>query len=133
MNGVLDHARTIAEREEMPDPQLRYDVSLAPRDDRNNRKRYSRSDIFACSLEDRKIALGCLYPSHRSARRVSAFAHGVTADVVCQQAGDLRAHGFGIPKRNENATPVTQQFLGVPVRCRYDCPSQSEAVGECAR
>src|SRR5260370_11101990 len=102
MDGVLDHARTIAEREEMPDPHLRYDVSLAPRDDRINRKRYSRSDIFACSLEDRKIALGCLYPSHRSARRVSAFAHGVTADVGCQQAGGLRAHRFCLPPKNED-------------------------------
>src|SRR5260370_42468119 len=115
MNGVLDHARTIAEREEMHDPQLRYDVSLAPRDVRTSRKRYSRSDIFECSLEDRKIALGCLYPSHRSARRVRAFAHGVTADVVCQQAGDLGAQGFGIPKMNENTAPVTQQFLGVEI------------------
>src|ERR1700737_3947564 len=101
MNGVLDHARTIAEREEMPDPQLRYDVSLAPRDDRINRKQYSRSDIFACSLEDRKIALGCLYPSHRSARRVSAFAHVVTADGVFQQGGDLGAHGLGIPQKKQ--------------------------------
>src|SRR5712692_5610675 len=117
MDGVLEHARTIAEREEMPDPHFRYDVSLAPRDDRINRKRYSRSDIFACSLEDRKIALGYLYPSHRSARRVSAFAHGVTADVVRQQADDLGAQGFSIPKKNENATPITQQFLRVPVRC----------------
>src|ERR1700674_547425 len=117
MDGVLDQARTIAEREEMPDPHLRYDVSLAPRDDRIKRKRYSRAEIFACSLEDRKIALGCLYPSHRSARRSSAFTHGVTADVVCQQAAARAAHGFGIRKRNENATPVTQQFLGVPVRC----------------
>src|SRR5260370_21885891 len=100
MDGVLDHARTIAEREEMPDPHLRYDVSLAPRDDRINRKRYSRSDIFACSLEDCKIALGCLYPSHRSARRVSAFAHGVTADVVFQPAGRLRSPGFRIPQKH---------------------------------
>src|SRR5258708_40281949 len=112
MDVVLAHARTIEELEEMPDPHLRYDVSLAPRDDRINRKRYSRSDIFACSLEDCKIALGCLYPSHRSARRVSAFAHGVTADVVCQQAGDLGAHRFRIPQRNENATPGTPPFLG---------------------
>src|SRR5260370_21044526 len=111
MNGVLDHARTIAEREEMHDPQLRYDVSLAPRDDRINRKRYSRSDIFACSLEDRKIALGCLYPSHRSARRVSAFAHGVTADVVCQQAGDLGGRGFRSPQQNEHRTAGTQEVL----------------------
>ena len=42
-------------------------------------------------------------------------------------------NGFGIPKRNQNAAPVAQQFLGVPVGCRYDRLSQSEAVGECAR
>src|SRR5438270_10756115 len=116
MDGVLDHARIIAEREKMRGPQLLQDVSLVPRGHRINRKRYARSDIFACSLEDRKIALGRLYPSHRSARRVSAFAHGVTADVVCQQAGDLGAQSFGIAKRNENATAVTKQFLGAPGR-----------------
>src|SRR5258708_9983537 len=113
----------------MPDPQLGYDVSLAPRDDRINRKRYSRSDIFACSLEDRKIALGCLYPSHRSARRVSAFAHGVTADLVLQQAVDLCAHGFGIPQRNENSTPLTQEFTGIPVCCSFQFPPPSVALG----
>src|SRR6202049_4992206 len=96
MNGVLDHARTIAEREEMPDPQLRYDVSLAPRDDRINRKRYSRSDIFACSLEERKIALGCLYPSHRSARRVSALPLGETGAVAFRRGRDAGCHVFGV-------------------------------------
>ena len=57
----------------------------------------------------------------------------MTADVVRQQAGDLSAHSFGIPKRNQNATPVIQKFLGVPVGCRYDRLSQAEAVGERAR
>src|SRR5713101_9332133 len=111
MDGVLEHARTIAEREEMPDPHFRYDVSLAPRDDRINRKRYSRSDIFACNLEDRKIALGCLYPSHRSARRVSAFAHGVTADVVCQQAGDLVLTALASPKGTRMPRPSLSSSL----------------------
>ena len=49
------------------------------------------------------------------------------------KAGNLAADGFGIAKRNQNATPVTQQFLGVPVRRRYDRLSQPEAVGERAR
>ena len=89
--------------------------------------------LLARSLEDREIALGGLRPSHRSASRVRAFAHGMTADIVCQQAGDLGAHGFGIAKRNENAASVSQQFLRVPVGCRYDRLSQPEAVGERAR
>src|ERR1700754_860417 len=99
----------------MLEPRRRYDGSLTRGDDRVGRKRYSRSGVFTRGLEDRKIALGCLYPGHGSARRISALAHGVTADVVRQQAGDLDAQGFGIGKRNENAAPVTQQFLGVPV------------------
>src|ERR1700687_3694412 len=102
MDRMLDHARTIAEREEMPDPHLGYEKALARGDDRINRKRKFRSGIFVRSFEYRKIALGGLYPSHRSARRISALAHGLTADVVCQKAGDLGAHGFGVAKRNEN-------------------------------
>src|SRR5260370_15301977 len=97
MDGVLDAARSIEEREEIPGPHLRYDVSLAPRDVRTSRKRYSRSDIFECSLEDRKIALGCLYPSHRSARRVRTFSHGLTPDVDCHPPGQSRAQRFCIP------------------------------------
>ena len=42
-------------------------------------------------------------------------------------------NGFGIAKRNQNAAPVSQQFLGVPVGRRYDGLSQTEAVGERAR
>ena len=57
----------------------------------------------------------------------------MTADVVCQQGRNLAADGFGIPKGNQNAVPVAQQFLGVPVRRRYDRLSQSKAVGERAR
>ena len=57
----------------------------------------------------------------------------MTADVVRQQAGDLSARSFGIPKRNQNAAPVTQQLLGVPIGCRYNRLSQPETVGERAR
>src|SRR6267142_2370609 len=57
----------------------------------------------------------------------------MTTDVVGQQTTDFDAHGLGISKRNQDAAPVTQQLLGVPVRCRYDGLSQSEAVGESAR
>src|SRR6266849_6454581 len=133
MDGVLEYTCTIAERKEMSDPHLRNAVPLALRDDRINRKRYSRSGALARSLEYCEIALGRLRPRQRSACRVGPFAHGMTADVVFQQACNLSAYGFGIPKGNQNATPVTQQFLGVPVGCRYDCLSQSKAVGECAR
>src|SRR6266568_2160051 len=104
MEGVLEHARTIAEREEMPDPHLRNNVTLAQRDDRTNRQRYFGSGTLARSLKDREIALGRLRPRHRPTCRVSPFAHGMTTDVVCQQASDLGAHGFDIPKRNQNAT-----------------------------
>ena len=57
----------------------------------------------------------------------------MTADVVGQQTGNLAAGCLGIAKRNQNAPPVSQQFLGVPVRRRYDGLSQTEAVGERAR
>src|SRR5205807_5650499 len=85
MGGVLEHARAIAEREEMPDPQLRNGRRLAPSHDRIIRKRKSRSSALTRSLQDGKIALGGFRPRHRSAGRVRAFAHGMTADVVRQQ------------------------------------------------
>jgi hypothetical protein len=108
MNGVLDHARTIAEREEMPDPHLRYDVSLAPRDDRINRKRYSRSDIFACSLEDRKIALGCLYPSHRSALCCSSsWSSRAQFEVALSEVG-LNSDQL-IYRVHQRARPITSR------------------------
>ena len=116
MDSMLDHARTIAEREKMPGPHLRYEKALACGDDRINRKRSSRLELFVCRFEDRKITFGGLHPGHRSARRISAFAHGVTEDIVCQQAGDLGAQRFGIAKWNENAAPITQQFLGMPIK-----------------
>src|SRR5439155_9794821 len=106
MDGVLEQARIIAEREKMPDPQLRNNRRLAPSYDRSYRKRKSRSSALARSLQDRKIALDGFRPRHRSAGRVRAFAHGMTADVVRQQASDLRAHSFGIPKGNQNAAPL---------------------------
>src|SRR5258705_14007621 len=113
MDGMLDHARTIAEREEMLHPHFRYDRAFAPGNDRIDRRRNSAADIFARDFENRKITLGCLHPSHWSARRICALAHGLTAYVVCQKAGDFGAQAFGIAKRNQNAGPVTWPFLGV--------------------
>jgi len=52
MDGVLEHARAVAEREEMPDLNFRYDVSVSSGDDRINGNRYSRPGILALSLED---------------------------------------------------------------------------------
>src|SRR6202162_1869319 len=105
MDGLLEHARTVAEREEMLDSHLRNGGSLAPSDDWINRKRYSRSGGRARSLKHREITLGRLRPRHRSTRRVGAFAHGITADVVRKQARDFGAHGVDIAKRNQNAAP----------------------------
>ena len=98
----------------MPDPHLRYDVSLAPRDDRINRKRYSRSNIFACSLEDRKIALGCLYPSHRSALCCSSSWNSrAQFEVALRKVGRnsdqliYRVHQRARPiRRGDGAPPV---------------------------
>src|SRR5208282_1540079 len=133
MDGVLEQARAVAKRKEMSDPNLRYDVSLSSGNDRINGKQYSSPGILALSLEDGKIALGRLPPSHRSACRVGSFAHGMPANVVRQQAGDFDAQSFGVAKRNQDAEPAAQQLLGVPVGCRYDCLAQSETVSERAR
>src|SRR5258707_11991189 len=107
MDGMLDHARTIAEREEMPHPHFRYDRAFAPGNDRIDWRRNSAADIFACDFENLKITLGCLHPGHRSAPRICALAHGITTYVVCQKAGDFGAQGFGIAERNQNAALVT--------------------------
>src|ERR1700732_3167456 len=102
MNGVLEHARAVAERKEMPGPNVRYDVSVSPRDDRVSGKQYSRLGILALSFEGAKIALGRLHPSHRSACRIGALAHGMSADVVRQQGRDLDAPGLCVPGRKQN-------------------------------
>ena len=57
----------------------------------------------------------------------------MTAGIVRQEAGDLAADGFGIPERNQDAAPVAQEFLGVPVGSRYDGLSEPKTVGERAR
>src|SRR5271169_6859769 len=102
MDGVLEDARTVAERKEMLDLNVRYDVSVSLRDDRINGKQYFRPGILGLSLEDGKIALGRLHPSHRSACRVRTFAHGMPADVVRQQTCDLGAESFDVPKRSQD-------------------------------
>jgi hypothetical protein len=133
MDSVLEHPRTIAEREEMAHPHLRKGGCLPESNNRIKRNHIFRSDTLACSLKDQEIALGRLGPGHRPARRVCPLAHSVTADIVGQQAGNLGAHGCSIPEGNQNAASVTQQFLGMPVRRRYHGLSQTEAVGQCAR
>ena len=137
IDGVLQHARAVAEREEMPDPNFRKRAFLA----RKATIESTRGDIAAPALslrglENREIALGRLRPGHRSARRVGALAHGIAADIVRQQAGDLAADGFGIPERNQNAAPVAQAVpwranrasirRPFPARsCRRACPMSS--------
>src|ERR1700733_16177317 len=133
MNGMLEHACTIAERKEMSDPNLRYGVPASPGADRIDRESYSTPGILALSIEDSKIALCRLHPGHRSACRVGAFTHGIAADVVGQETRDFGAQSFGIGKGDQNAAPIAQQFLGVPVGRRHDGLSQSEAVSKCAR
>src|ERR1700674_4245887 len=91
VDGMLDYAGTVAKREEMPDPHLRYDGALAREADRIDRRRTSGSDVCVCGFENREIPLGGLHPGHRAARPISAFAHGVTPNIVCQKAGDLGA------------------------------------------
>ena len=112
MDRVLEHARAVAEREEMADPHLRNGGCLA-RERRSDQAEATISGraLLARRLEDREIALGRLRPRHRSARRIGALAHGMTADVVRQQAGDLGADRLGIAKRNQNAAPVASSSL----------------------
>ena len=62
-----------------------------------------------------QIALCCLRPCHRSARRVGTFAHRIATGAVGQQTGDLAAYRLGIAKWNQDAASVSQQFLGVPI------------------
>src|SRR5665213_3527805 len=117
---MLEHARIVAERKEMPDLNLRYDVLVSSRHDRINGKQYPRPGILALSLEDGNIALSRLHPRHRSACRVRTFAHGMPAEVVRQQTSNFGAQSFDITERNQNTAPVAQKLLGVPVGCRYD-------------
>ena len=48
---MLEHARAVAKRKEMPDPNLRYDVRVSHGDDRIDGKRYSGPGILALGLE----------------------------------------------------------------------------------
>ena len=81
-------------------------------------------------FERRKIPLGRLHPGHRPARHISPFTHGLAARFVGQKTGDLAAQGTGIAKRDQNAAPIAQQLLGVPIWCRDHCLSQSKAIGK---
>src|SRR6478752_10591283 len=98
MDGMLEDARAVAEREEMTDPDLRDLMFYAPENDPLGRKHDFRPGALACRLEGCEIPLGRLRPGHRPARGIRPFAHGMAADIVSQQAGDLDAQGFGICK-----------------------------------
>src|SRR5258708_19610679 len=98
MDRMLDHARTIAEREEMPHPHFWYDRAFAPGNDRIDRRCNSAADIFACDFENRKITLGCLHPSHRSARRIFPLAHALPTYLVFHKARDFASQRFLISK-----------------------------------
>src|SRR5436189_5626620 len=98
MDCVLEHSRAVTEREEMADPQLRKSGRLPESGDRIKRNDLFRSVTLARHLKGREIALGRLRPGHRPARSVGTLAYSVTADIVGQQAGNLGAHGCGIPE-----------------------------------
>src|SRR6185437_10312350 len=111
----------------MPGPNLRKGVILAPYLAVPSTNAFIDPAYFACGLECRQITLSPLRPRHGSAGGIGAFAHGVPADVVAQERSNLRANGFRIAERNQNATPVIQQLPGVPVGGRDDGLSQSKA------
>ena len=96
-------------------------------------RRNFRHISYASCFKYIEIALGRLRPCHRSARGISAFAHGMASDIVRQQRGNFISDRSGIVEWNQNAAAISQKFFGVPIRRRYNCLSQAEAVGKRAR
>ena len=82
ITGMLENAGAIAQRKEMSNLDLRYDVSISQSGHRTDRKVYSGLRIPALGPERGKVALRRLHPRHRAARRIGSFADGVTTKVV---------------------------------------------------
>src|SRR5471030_654960 len=117
MYCVLQYAGAVAKRKEMSHLHVRNALPFSLGGNLAIRMRYFRSRTYCFKNGD--ITLRRLQPGHRTTVRVGSLSHGMTEVVVGQQARDLSADSFGVSKGNENTATVTQQFLGVPVRCRY--------------
>ena len=109
---------------------FRDGVSITPGRVRLEPCPFGRQVNGARLIENGEIALCGLCPGHRPARCVGALAHGMPPNVVGEQPGDFHADGFRIGKGNQNTPSVGEQFPRVPIGCRYDGLSQTEAVGQ---
>ena len=120
VDRMLEHSGIVAEREEMADPDLRTTALGRAHQRTSAEARLIVQGYFLCRALSKtvKVALCRLRPCHRSARRIGALAHRQPADIVRQQTGNLTADRLGVAERNQNAAPLSQQFLGVPIRRR---------------
>src|SRR5690348_8695384 len=53
--------------------------------------------------------------------------------IVIEQPDDLLRNRGGVAEGYDNASPLAEQFFGVPVRRRNDGLARADSVGECAR
>ena len=62
--------------------------------------------------------------------QIGALAHGMALRIVLQQCDDRFRDGFWIVERNQHASLVREQLLGVPVRRGDNCLACSQRDGQ---
>ena len=92
MDGMLQHAGAVAERQKVSGRYFRKVLFSAPRMVELDRHHGGRAGPRMQILEAGKIASCRLRPGHRPPFGESTRPHGVSAHVVGQQSGDLSGH-----------------------------------------
>src|SRR6476646_10852165 len=57
----------------------------------------------------------------------------MTLSIVIEQPDDLLRDRGGVAEGYDNASPLAEQFFGVPVGRGNDCLARADSVGKCAR
>ncbi len=109
MNRVLEQPRLVTQRQEMPILISGITVALQARRDRAKLPVEFGPDC--AQFRKRRSSASPFVPTSLIGSRHTLAAHGMTADVVGQQTGNLAAGCLGIAKRNQNAPPSASSSL----------------------
>ena len=137
--GVLEDAGAVGEPVQVVQPELRELGRAGDGADRGRTRAgltvaagrgLARPGLDARGAEDVDVLRGDLAPDGLAAVEVGAFADGVAAPVVVEQAVDRGGDRVGVPKGHEFAAAVGQQLLGVPVRRGHHGFAAAVGVGQ---
>ncbi len=84
-------------------------------------------------LKTRHIHFGDIRPDHLPAIHVGILAHCMPLRFIGQQIDNFASDCAGVVKRNQPATILRQQLLGMPVRGGNDGFAASKGIRKCAR